>query len=280
MDGLRLVGRNDGEYFMTEYAVIAGKGNLPGLVLAELGNAKVICFEGESEPEVAADLLTRFGRIGQILEFLRGNNIKKIVFAGAMQRPDIKNLSPDAEGAKLLAKILAGSLFGKGLGDDKLLSVITKFLEDKGFEVVGVQEVLKNILAGKGVMGKVQPDALQEEDIKTGMAVFEKIGGVDIGQSLVVEDGVVIAVEAVEGTAAMIARSGLLKKSYGGVLVKFKKPGQNDKVDMPSIGADTVAQAAAAGVRGIAIEAGEVLMIEKARIIEAADAAGVFVVGV
>ena len=262
------------------YAVFAGKGNLPKLVIAELGNPKVICFEGEQNPEITPDVITRFGKVGFILDYLKENNIQKIIFAGAMQRPDLKTLSPDAEGAKLLAKIVAGSFFSKGFGDDKLLSMLTKFLEDKGFQVVGAHEVLKDILAPKGSLGKIMLTANYEDDIKIGIEAVKRIGELDIGQAVVVEDGIILAVEAVEGTANMIARAGEFKKSYGGVLVKFKKPDQLDKADLPSIGPDTIAQVKAAGIRGIAVEAGVTMLIDRAQIIEAADAAEVFIVGV
>ena len=159
-----------------------------------------------------------------------------------MHRPDIKSLSPDAEGVKLLAKIVGTSFFGKSFGDDKLLSIITKYLEDKGFEIVGVQDVLKNIQAPKGVLGTVTPNEQQVKDIESGITVLKQLGNLDIGQAIVVEDGIVLAVEAVEGTAKMVERAGAFKKSYGGVLLKFKKAGQMDKVDLPVIGVDTISQ--------------------------------------
>lgn len=262
------------------YAVFAGQGALPKMVIAELDDPKVICFEGEENPEVTPTLVTRFGKVGGVLEYLKNNNVQKIIFAGGMKRPDLKNLSPDAEGAKLLAKIVAGSFFSKGFGDDKLLSLLTKFLEERGFEVVGAHEVLTEILAPKGLLGKVKPEGNAEHDIKIGVEALKKIGELDIGQALVVEDGIILAVEAVEGTAKMIARAGENKKSYGGVLVKLKKTGQMDKADLPSIGPDTISQIKAAGIKGIAVEAGVTILLEKAKIIEAADSAGVFVVGI
>ncbi len=262
------------------YAVFAGKGSLPKLVIAELGNPKVICFEGEQNPEIKPDLVTRFGKVGLILDYLRENNIKKIIFAGAMQRPDLKTLSPDVEGAKLLAKIFAGSFFSKGFGDDKLLSLLTEFLESKGFEVVGVHEILKEILAPKGLLGKVGPVGNQENDIKIAIEVLRKIGALDIGQAVIVEDGIVLAIEAAEGTANMIERAGKFKKSYGGVLVKFKKPEQLDKADLPAIGPDTIGQIKAAGIAGIAVEAGVTILLDREEIIKMADAADVFVLGI
>ena len=197
------------------YAIFAGKGYLPKLVITELTQSgetpKIISFEGESNLEVTPDLVTRFGKVGFILDYLKENNIKKIIFAGAMHRPDLKTLSPDAEGAKLLAKIVAGSFFNKGFGDDKLLSLLTKFLEDKGFEVVGAHEVLKDVLAPKGLLTKTNLVGNQENDVKIGIEVLQKIGALDIGQAVVVEDGIVLAIEATEGTAKMVERAGSLK---------------------------------------------------------------------
>jgi DUF1009 family protein len=265
---------------MGAYAVIAGKGRLAKMVIEAIGDPKIICFEGENDPEIKPDLLTRFGRVGQVMDFLRDNNIEKIVFAGVIKRPDVKNLSPDAEGAKLLAKILANKLFGKGLGDDRFLTVITKYLEGKGFKVVGVHEILKDLLAGRGIITKTAPNDDQLEDIKNGAIILRKTAKLDIGQAVIIEDGIALAIEATEGTAKMIERAGSLKKSYGGVLVKFKKLGQNDKADLPAIGVDTVRQIAAAGISGIAVEAGSTLIIDKENMIREADKAGVFIIGI
>lgn len=262
----------------TEWAVFAGKGSLPETIISHLGNPKVICFEGENNPNIKADLTTRFGRIGQILDFLYENGIKKIVFAGAMHRPDIKNLSPDAEGTKLLARIMTATLFG-GLGDDKLLSLITKYLEEKGFEVVGAHEVVNDVLVQKGNYGQIIPNERQLEDVRIAVKALRQLGELDIGQAVIVEDGIVLAVEAVEGTQRMIERAGLLKKSYGGVLVKISKPQQTDKADLPTIGADTIRQLVAAGIAGVAIESGNAIILDKEELIKLADQAGVFVIG-
>lgn len=265
---------------MPEYAVIAGKGNLPKLVIAELDNPKIICFEGEYEDDLQPHLVTRFGRIGQVMDFLREHEVKKVIFAGSMHRPDLKSLVPDAEGAKLMAKFMANSFFGKALGDDKLLSTITSYLHDKGFTVVGADEILGNLKTPKGTLTKISPSEEQMKDIRTGFAALKKLGELDIGQAAVVENRIVIAVEAVEGTEKMIERAGSLKKSYGGVLVKCKKPDQDKKVDLPAIGVDTIRQVTAAGISGIAIEAGSSLLIDKEALIAKADEAGVFVIGI
>ncbi len=265
---------------MAEYAIIAGKGELPLVILKQLPQAKVICFEGEHHPEIHPDLLTKFGKVSEILEFLKSNEVKKIIFAGAMRRPNLKEIGMDSEGAKLLAKIMTGSLFGKSVGDDKLLSVITKYLEEKGFEIVAPNEITGQLTTPKKNLSAATPDEAQKADIELGLNVLRKTGELDIGQAVVVEDGVVLAVEAVEGTAAMIERAGRLKKSYGGVLVKAKKTGQEERVDLPAIGVETIRQLQGAGIAGVALEAGGTMIISQDEVIKLANAGNIFVIGV
>lgn len=169
-----------------------------------------------------------------------------------------------------------------GLGDDGLLSALVRELETvEGFRVVGPESLLPESLATAGVYGVVRPDEQALRDIERGIDVARGIGDLDVGQAAVVQAGLVLAVEAVEGTDAMLERCrGLRREGPGGVLVKVRKPGQESRVDLPTIGVSTVEGAAAAGLDGIAVEAGGGLVVDRAAVVERADEAGLFVIGV
>jgi DUF1009 family protein len=154
-------------------------------------------------------------------------------------------------------------------------------LGDEGFRVLGAHEILTEAVGPKGVLGGVAPDAAAQADIARGLEVARARGAVDVGQGCVVQQGIVLAAEAIEGTDAMLARAaGLARPGPGGVLVKIVKPGQDRRADLPTIGPGTVRGAAAAGLRGIAFEAGGTLLTDRAACIADADAAGLFLVGI
>ena len=184
------------------------------------------------------------------------------------------SLRLDGRAFKLMAAL-------RGAGDDKLLTAIIGALEGEGFRVVGIDSILPEILAPMGVFGAVSPDQGARADIAVGCRVARIIGSLDIGQAVVVQQGMVLGVEAIEGTDALLRRCRALRREGpGGVLVKLKKPGQEMRADLPAIGTETVNGALAAGLKGIAIEAGGALVINRAAVVEAADAAGLFVIGV
>jgi hypothetical protein len=166
-------------------------------------------------------------------------------------------------------------------GDDRLLRFLVAELESEGFRVIGADELAAGLLAPNGVFaGPPVPDDAWP-DVRRGIHVLRALGPVDVGQAVVVQDGVVLGVEAVEGTDALLARCGALRRPRpGGVLVKGRKPGQERRVDLPTVGAVTVTGAAAAGLRGIAVEAGHTLVAELAATEREAHLAGVFVVGI
>jgi DUF1009 family protein len=186
------------------------------------------------------------------------------------------HLRPDAEGVRILARIGRAAF----QGDDGLLKAVIRVLAEDGFRVLAVQDVLTDSLVGAGVLTSRQPDAVALADIARGLAVAAALGRADVGQGCVVQQGLVLAVEAIEGTDAMLARAGALaREGPGGVLVKLCKPDQDRRADLPTIGPGTVAAARAAGLRGIAVSAGGALLVQGARTLAAADAAGLFVVG-
>lgn len=219
----------------------------------------------------------RMGAAGDILARLRRHGCQDLVLVGPVRRPSLLDLRPDREGAKILARIGRAAFSG----DDGLLAAVVRILGEEGFRVLGAHEVLTEAVGPKGVLGQVGPDASALVDIARAAAVVAALGGVDVGQGCVVQQGIVLAVEAIEGTDAMLARAGgLARPGPGGVLVKLVKPGQDRRMDLPTIGPATLRAAAAAGLRGVAFEAGGTLLTDRAGCIAEADAAGLFLVGV
>jgi hypothetical protein len=198
------------------------------------------------------------------------------VLIGPVRRPSLLDLRPDQQGARLLARIGRAAF----AGDDGLLAAVIKVLGAEGFRVIGAQEVMREALAPAGILGRAVPDAQAMVDIMRGVTVTQALGAVDVGQGCVVQQGIVLAVEAAEGTDAMLARcASLARPGPGGVLVKLVKPTQDRRVDLPTIGPGTVQGAAAAGLRGLAFEAFGAILAERQASIDAADEAGLFLLG-
>jgi hypothetical protein len=263
--------------------IIAGGGGLPArlvaaakaegrdpFVLAITGHALASSLEGVSQAWI------RLGEAGRGIEILHQQGVEDVIMAGPVRRPSLLDLRPDWRTARFFARLGL-----RALGDDGLLKAVVGELEDEGFRVLGLHQILKDILAEAGVWGSVAPDASAEADIVHGLKVARGLGALDVGQSVVVQQGMVLGVEAVEGTDALLRRAGELRRAGpGGVLVKIAKPGQERRVDLPTIGIETVKNAVSAGLSGIAVEAGSAIVIDTPAVIAAADAAGVFVCGV
>jgi DUF1009 family protein len=210
------------------------------------------------------------------LTLLRENGVSELVLAGGVRRPSLATLRPDWRAAKLFAR-----LGYRALGDDRLLSAVVAEFEREGFRVIGADQVLGVALAQEGPFGQVVPDAVARNDIALGARVARALGRLDIGQAVVVQQGLVLGVEAIEGTDELVRRCAALRRDgAGGVLVKVEKPGQERRADRPTIGPKTVAVAAEAGLRGIAVEAGATIVLDRAEVVAAADRVGLFVVGI
>lgn len=268
---------------MTKLGILAGGGALPGRLVElcrEQGRAVfVLAFEGHTDPAVVAGVehaWIRFGTAAAGLQILKRAEVGEVVMAGAVERPSLAELKPDLRTAAWLARVGV-----QALGDDGLLRALIAGLEAEGFTVRGVDELIGGLLVEAGTYGRAEPDAAARADIARGIAVAAALGGQDVGQAVVVQQGLVLAVEALEGTDALLARAGHLRRDGpGGVLVKVKKPQQERRADLPAIGPRTVEGARVAGLRGIALEAGGALIIERDAVVRAADAATLFVVGV
>ena len=263
--------------------IIAGGGAVPGqLVQAARSQGRdcfVLAIKNSADPALLEGVdhaWLRLGQAGRAFELLHEKQVAEVVMAGPVRRPTLAEMRPDWRTARFFARIGL-----KALGDDGLLSAVIGEFESEGFKVVGAHEVLGDLLAMLGPWGSMQPDPQAETDIARAVAVARRLGEMDVGQSVVVQQGIVLGVEAIEGTDALLERVGSLRRAGpGGVLVKLCKPGQDKRVDLPTVGPDTVKRAAAAGLRGIAVEAGAAIVVDPDKMIRAADQAGLFVMGI
>jgi len=260
--------------------ILAGGGGLP-LRLAEAAAAlgrpvhvvAVVGFARSADfaPHRAIEL--RFGQLGRALDWLREGSVREVVMAGHIRRPSLLSLMPDAGSLALLGRIGRAAF----RGDDSILRALIRVLGEEGLTVIGAQDLLADLLPPPGLLAGAAPDAVARDDIARGIAVAAALGAVDVGQSVVVQQGLVLGVEAIEGTDALLARCGALRrKGEGGVLVKRVKPGQSRLADLPTIGPRTIEGAQAAGLRGVAFEARGTIVMERAATIAAAEAAGLF----
>ena len=264
--------------------ILAGGGSLPGRVAAAAQAAGrrvfLVGLEGFAEAAVLAPFphaAARIGAAGRILQLLRDNACRDLVLVGPVRRPSLLDLRPDVEGARLLARIGRAAF----AGDDGLLAAVVRVLGEEGFSVVGAHDILTEAVGPKGLQSRAAPDAEALADIARGVAVARALGAVDVGQCCVVQQGIVLAAEAAEGTDAMLARAATLRRpGPGGVLVKLVKPGQERRADLPTIGVRTIRAAAEAGLRGVAYEAGGTILAEREAVVAATDQAGLFLLGI
>ncbi len=263
--------------------ILAGGGLLPRRLIDAARNSGrevfVVGFHGHTDSETLAGiphLVTRLGAAGEIIDALKGAGVKQLVMGGHIRRPGMLELRPDWRGAKIAARIGLTAL-----GDDGLLKAIRRELEAEGFTLLGPQDVLATLLMPAGVLTTAKPSEMALSDMNRGIAVLKALAPLDVGQAVIVQQGLVLGIEAIEGTTALIGRTASLKREgEGGVLVKFSKAQQDSKLDLPTIGPDTVQQCSAAGLAGLAVEAGRALFIDQAQAIAAANKAGLFIIGV
>jgi len=264
--------------------IVAGNGALPRRLIENCRAAGrpvfVLALEGEADQATVAGVPHAWCRLGAAaagLDLLHANAVTDLVLAGGVRRPSLSALRPDWRAAKFFARIGY-----RALGDDGLLSAVVKELEREGFRVIGAEALLaSDDLLPEGPLGRSEPNTQVRADIEHGLRLARAIGALDIGQAVVVQQGLVLGVEAAEGTDGLLRRcAGLRREGPGGVLVKAAKPGQEHRVDRPTIGPQTVILAAAAGLQGIAGEAGMTIVVDRAEVVRAADLAGLFVVGI
>lgn len=267
----------------TTLGLIAGSGSLPFAVIDSCRKSKRPLFVLGLKGHAQSDILTgvkgefiRLGAVGKAIRLLKKNGVKDIVFIGGVRRPSVSELMPDLKALSMLVKV--GFQL---LGDDNLLKILIAEANKQGFNVVGVDTIVPELLAVEGVYGRVKPSKQDELDILRGIEVAKTLGQVDVGQAVIVQHGLVLSVEGIEGTAELIKRTAQLKrKGGGGVLVKTAKPQQDRRVDLPTIGPATVQAVYDAGLKGIAIESGSALLAESDKMVALADKLGIFIEGV
>ena len=264
--------------------IIAGGGSLPAMLIRHCREQGrdffVLAIEGNADKTVFTvdipHLWIRIGQAGTGFKRLAEEKVQDVVMIGTIHRPSFFDLVPDLRTTAFFAKI--GT---KALGDDGILRALLKEIEAEGMHVKGIHEVMTDILVKPGVLGKHKPDKQAWADIRRGIEVATELGRLDVGQSVVVQQGLVLGAEGIEGTDELIRRCGEYKrKGAGGVLVKLRKPQQDMRIDLPTIGTRTVERAHETGLRGIAVHAGNGLIVDEAEVIRLADKYGLFVIGV
>lgn len=264
--------------------LIAGGGVLPLSILAKCKaqgrSVHVVTFKGQPHPSIE-DLdgcmhhQTGFAQAGKVMKLFKSSGCTDVVMAGFMTKPSLFDLKPDIKGIAILKNALS-------MHDNALFKAICTAFEDEGFTVKGAHEVCPELLAKKGVWGKKVPNETQKESIRIGMKGARAIGYLDIGQAAIVKDGLVLGLEGVEGTAQLIERCASLrgKSNKGGFLVKAAKPDQEERVDLPSIGPDTIKALAHHHYEGVAVLADHALVLEEDKVKALADAHKLIVCGV
>lgn len=271
---------------MTErkLGIIAGGGTIPQLLINRCLETGRDFFVLAIEGNACSDYFTakvphqwiRIGQAGTGFKRFAEEKVQDVVMIGTIKRPSFKELVPDLRTAAFFAKIGA-----KALGDDGILRALVNELESEGMNVRGIHEVMPELLIKEGVLGKHKPDKKAITDIRRGVEVALALGRLDVGQAVVVQQGLVLGVEGIEGTDRLLLRCGEYKrKGEGGVLVKLRKPQQDMRIDLPTVGLRTVQNAAASGLRGIAVHAGNGLIVDQAEVIELANKEGLFIIGI
>jgi DUF1009 family protein len=270
--------------------VIAGGGAMPFAVADSLqtrGIAPVLfALRGACDAEGAARFRHHWisvGQLGRATKLFRSEGCRDLIFIGSLVRPALSEIRLDWGTLRVLGKVMTAF---RG-GDDHLLSGVGRILEQDGFRMVGIKDVAPDLLMPEGGVTRAAPDGAATADIGKGRDVLGALGPFDIGQAAVVIDGHVVAVEDIEGTDGLLARVARLRaegriraRAGRGVLVKAPKIGQDLRYDLPTVGPRTVEGAARAGLAGIAIAAGNALVVEPQAMIDAADKAGLFVQGI
>ena len=269
-------------------AIIAGGGQLP-VELAETLQEQKKDFIISRIRGISDDTLSSYqghevglGQFGKRFDLLKAANVNSVVLVGYIKRPEFSKIGLDAYGLSMLPKMLTE---GKK-GDDALLRLLVTEFEKNGFTVLGVEEIRNDFIVGEGVIGKIAPNSENLADIKCAIPIARTIGSLDIGQGVVVCDGITLAVEAQEGTDEMLKRVGSLpenirgtKNSPKGVLLKCPKPIQEMRIDLPTIGMTSVKNAASSGLAGIALETGKSIILDRKNVIALADEMGLFIYG-
>ena len=259
--------------------IIAGEGSFPYLVADGAGKQKrktvAVGFKEHTDPglvsKVDAFTWLRIGQLGKLLSFFKSHGVLEIVFAGAINKPKALGIRPDLKAARFLFQ-------NRSRNDNALLSALIRLLEKEGFTVVSPSSFASGLRMSAGVLTKRKPTEQERLDIHFGWPLVKQLGSLDIGQCLVVRQGMAVAVEAMEGTNSTILRAGELA-GKGCVVLKAFKPGQEEHVDQPSIGPETVRTMIRARASCLAVETGKSLFFDREQALTLADGANICILG-
>ena len=264
--------------------IIAGGGAIPRQLIEQCQISgvefSVLAIEGNAEKDLFKDgnfsyKWIRLGQAGTGFKFFAEQGVKDVVMIGTIKRPGLFDLVPDLRTTAFFAKVGA-----KALGDDGLLRAVVSEIEKDGMKVKGVHEVMPEILVKEGVLTKRKPSKQNIIDIKRGVEAAFALGHLDIGQAVVVQQGIVLGVEGIEGTDELLRRcKDYRRKGDGGVLVKLRKPEQDMRIDLPTIGPRSVERAHESGLEGIVVHAGNGLIVNEKETIALADKYKMFILG-
>lgn len=264
--------------------IIAGGGSIPKMLIehcaAQGRDFFVLAIEGNADKALITDDIPhqwiRIGQAGTGFKRFAEEKVQDVIMIGTIKRPGFFDLVPDLRTTAFFAKVGA-----KALGDDGILRALVNEIEAEGMTVRGLHEVMSDLLVKPGILGRHKPDKQALVDIRRGIDVALALGKLDVGQSVVVQQGLVLGVEGIEGTDELIRRCGeYRRKGDGGVLVKLRKPQQDMRIDLPTIGPRSVSRAQESGLRGIVVHAGNGLIVDEAETIRLADKAGLFIMGI
>ena len=259
--------------------IVAGWGQFPALVarMARRQGSKVaICgFYDHTDPELASDAdaftMVHLGQLGKLIKFFKQQKAERICFAGAINKPKALSLRPDFKALSLLLSL-------RGLGDDALLRAVGAELEREGIKLIQAANLVPGLAAPLGVITKCKPAPEEWEDILYGWPIAHKIGGLDIGQCIVVRQKMVVAVECLEGTDATLARGGSLGGA-GCTAIKIVKPGQDERLDLPAIGLETIKNLLQNNYTCLAYQAGKTLFFDREKSVQEAEQGGLSIIG-
>lgn len=273
---------------MSKLGIISGLGNLPvSIATAALENGREIYvvrlagFEEQGLLQFPGETIG-VGQLGRIAKRFKAEHCDELVLAGIVRRPNFSDIKLDMGGARLLPKVLSAAR----RGDDALLRVILDFFEKQGFRIIGAEEAASELKVTDGLLAGPAPSEAHKADMRKAARIAAEVGRLDIGQGCVVVDGLVLAVEAQEGTDGMLSRVRDLDPairgvtgSRRGVLVKRPKPIQERRIDLPTIGPATVRLVSDAGLAGIGLEESGALLVGREKIMALCAELGVFVYG-
>lgn len=263
--------------------IIAGQGSIPESLVARWESQGmlpvIVGLKGITSPSLFTNRIAAefsIGQAGHILHFLQSHGVRQLVMIGALKRPNLWTIIPDGAGFKILARLLWHHGRAK-LGDDGLLRFVRREIERYGIDIIGAHEFMPELLCSAGVLTRTAPDDADLQVITKGFAAAKQHGAEDKGQSIVINEAGICGVESSKGTNALIASCA---GQAGAILVKAAKPQQDMALDMPTIGLATVENIIRAGFKGMAVEAGKTMIVDRDSVVRLCDEHKLFLIGI